>query len=34
MNNFVIYNYNSTISSVLSNKKILMLGRENDKKKI
>jgi len=33
MNNFVIYNYNSTISSDLSTKKILMLGRANDKKK-
>ena len=33
MNNFVTYNYNSTISSDLSTKKILMLGRANDKKK-
>lgn len=33
MNNFVTYNYNSTFSSDLSNKKILMLGRANDKKK-
>jgi len=31
--NFVTYNYNSTISSDLSTKKILMLGRANDKKK-
>ena len=33
MNNFVTFNYNSTISSDLSTKKILMLGRANDKKK-
>lgn len=33
MNNFITYDYNSIISSDLSSKIILMLGRANDKKK-